>query len=321
MATKPNITRDMTNTNFTKAAKTRDIKYIVIHWVGAVSSAAGNAKYFKAYRGSSAHYFVDTSGIIQIIEDWNVAWHCGTKGTYYHKYCRNSNSIGIEMCLDSANHISDVTISNTAMLVQYLMDKYHITAENVVRHYDVTHKSCPGIYVQNSAWSPIHKRLTQKQVSSFTTTDPASNGNVSFPSSHSIDVNLYGIVDDDEGVSLRTKPFGGDKVSGYKNGIPDGTVVFINAKQDGKYFVTLTNGVKGWVSGAKVCLGNEYKVTTNSQSLMLRAGKGTDYGVLRKIPKGATVTQLRHYSNGWEKLIYDYVVGYASSKYLKPVNG
>ena len=28
----------------------------------------------------------------------NVAWHCGSMNGYKHKYCRNTNSIGIEMC-------------------------------------------------------------------------------------------------------------------------------------------------------------------------------------------------------------------------------
>lgn len=310
------IKRDLTTTNFTKAAKTRDIKYIVIHWVGSVSTAAANAKYFKTYRGSSAHYFVDGSGIVQIIEDWNVAWHCGTKSRYYHKYCRNSNSIGIEMCLDSKNHIATSTIEHTAKLVQYLMDKYHITAENVVRHYDVTHKSCPGIYVDNKAWAPIHKKLTTEEVLSFDRTDPIVNDRVVRPD-NGIAVNLYGVVDDDEGVSFRLSAFGKDKVPGYEKGLPDGTVVFINAKQDGRYFVTLTNGVKGWVNGSFVALGDPFTVNTNSGPLNMRAGRGSKYGVLKKIPKGTTVTQLRHYSDGWEKIIYEYTVGYASSAYLK----
>lgn len=317
MATAPKIVRNMTTTNFTKAAKTRDIKYLVIHWVGAVSSAQNNARYFKTYRGSSAHYFVDGNGIVQIIEDWNVAWHCGTKNQYYHKYCRNSNSIGIEMCLDSANHIATNTIEHTAKLVQYLMEKYSITAENVVRHYDVTHKSCPGIYVDNDAWAPIHKKLTTATVADFNTTDPASNKKVSFPDPHANYVNRYGVVDDDEDVSFRTAPFGGDKIEGYKNGLPDGTVVFVNAKQDGRYFITLTNGVKGWVNGSFVQLGDEFVVATSKDPLSMRAGRGTSYGVLKKIPKGKKVTQLRHYTDGWEKIIYEYTIGYASSKYLK----
>ena len=37
------------------------VKYIVIHYVGAISSARNNCIYFKnGYRGASAHFFVDS---------------------------------------------------------------------------------------------------------------------------------------------------------------------------------------------------------------------------------------------------------------------
>ena len=75
-------------------------KYIVIYYVGCVSTAANNASYFySTYRGASANYFVDERSIWQVVEDKNTAWHCGSKnGVYYYKECRNNNSIGIEMC-------------------------------------------------------------------------------------------------------------------------------------------------------------------------------------------------------------------------------
>ena len=39
-----------------------NIPYLVIHYVGAVSSAKNNCEYFySTYRGASAHYFVDDS--------------------------------------------------------------------------------------------------------------------------------------------------------------------------------------------------------------------------------------------------------------------
>ena len=62
------ITRMMTSKNYTAPNKNRNIAYLVIHWVGAVSSAKNNAKYFQSYRGASAHYFVDNNSIYQIID-------------------------------------------------------------------------------------------------------------------------------------------------------------------------------------------------------------------------------------------------------------
>jgi N-acetylmuramoyl-L-alanine amidase CwlA len=63
------INKNITNTNRT-VRNGRKIEYIVIHYVGAVSTAKNNTIYFKdAYRGASAHYFVDDSSIWQCVEE------------------------------------------------------------------------------------------------------------------------------------------------------------------------------------------------------------------------------------------------------------
>ena len=41
-----------------------------------------------------------------------------------------------------------------------LMDRYGIAADHVVRHYDVTHKTCPAPYVESAAaWSEFKAGL------------------------------------------------------------------------------------------------------------------------------------------------------------------
>lgn len=142
-------------------------KYIVIHYVGAVSSAYNNVCYFKnEYRGASAHYFVDDNSIWQCVLDKDIAWHCGTKGKYYNN-ARNNNSIGIEMCCYKNNgklEISDKTINNTIELVKELMNKYNISIENVVRHYDVTHKVCPAPFVEDiTRWNDFKNRISGQE--------------------------------------------------------------------------------------------------------------------------------------------------------------
>lgn len=63
------IVKNITNRNRT-IANNRKIEYIVIHYVGAVSSAKANSEYFKStYRGASAHYFVDENSIYQVVEE------------------------------------------------------------------------------------------------------------------------------------------------------------------------------------------------------------------------------------------------------------
>lgn len=159
------INKNLTTTNLTKG-RTSSIKYIVIHYTGNNGDTAkGNTTYFKStYRGASAHYFVDTNSIWQCVEDVNTAWHCGTKGTYYSN-CRNASSIGIEMCSVINNGvyvIPDATVTNAVKLAKHLMNLYSIQVENVIRHYDVTHKSCPEPFVRDiTQWNRFKSRLTE----------------------------------------------------------------------------------------------------------------------------------------------------------------
>lgn len=144
--------------------KNKQNKYIVIHYVGAVNSAKANANYFYSInRQASAHYFVDENDIYQVVKEGDIAWHCGTTGTYYHPECRNTNSIGIEMCCYMNNGILDIkeeVINKTIELTKELMTKYNIPVENVIRHYDVTHKNCPQPFVKNeNKWENFKSKL------------------------------------------------------------------------------------------------------------------------------------------------------------------
>ena len=147
-------------TNYNNADR-RNIAYVVMHYTGnSKDTAKANANYFKgANRGASAHFFVDNSNIYQSVELRDVAWHCGTNGTYYHNDCRNSNSISIEMCCTAGNYkISDTTKKNAAYLCAYLCKMIGVTAGQVdtyvLRHYDITHKKCPAQMVSDAKeWS------------------------------------------------------------------------------------------------------------------------------------------------------------------------
>ena len=161
-----NINKLLTTVNYNKMTNKQN-KFIVIHYVGATGGAEANCKYFKSvYRGASAHYFVGHNGEIwQCVEDNNKAWHCGAK-KYKHSSCRNSNSIGIEMCCkkDAGGkwYFEQATINSTIGLVKELMNKYNIPAANVLRHYDITGKVCPEPYVSNiKAWENFKAALVE----------------------------------------------------------------------------------------------------------------------------------------------------------------
>ncbi len=155
--------------------QTGRIKYIVIHYVGALGGAEANCKYYASqYIGASAHYFVGFSGEIwQSVEDEDIAWHCGAK-TYVHPECRNSNSLGIELCVRNKGsqsdtsrdwYFEDATVKAAAQLTRELMKQYNVPADHVIRHYDVTGKICPNPYVYNHTqhtWSDFKTSLTER---------------------------------------------------------------------------------------------------------------------------------------------------------------
>ena len=171
-----NIKKNLTLTNYKRATNKKN-KYIVIHYTANNGDTAyNNTVYFKtAYRGASANYFVDEKNIYQCVEDDQIAWHCGTKGKYYHEACRNDNSIGIEMCSrkdeNGKYYIKEEVINKTIELVNYLMKKYNIPKENVIRHYDVTHKACPEPFVRDVAqWNAFRAKLGVNVAGNTTTT-------------------------------------------------------------------------------------------------------------------------------------------------------
>lgn len=171
-----NINRQyITKINFTDKNSTARIKYIVIHYFGGLSTALQLAKYWaREYAGASAHYAIGHEGeIFQIVEDDDVAWHCGAK-SYKHADCRNTNSIGIEMAVkkkDSSTknatdkdwYFTPQTVAAAVELTRQLMKKYNVPAENVIRHYDVTGKICPNPYYYNlfeSTWQTFKEAIS-----------------------------------------------------------------------------------------------------------------------------------------------------------------
>lgn len=177
-----NIEYHLIDKNYTKA-NNRKIEYIVIHYTAGVSSKVGRARgtatwFNNASAQASAHYIVDDGLVVQAVADNNIAWHCGAK-SYTHAFCRNANSIGIEICSNHDNFINyDKTPAsdpgwyftkeakeNAAKLTAELMKKYNIPITNVLRHYDVTGKDCPAPLVDNNKEGPAGWRAFLQMVS------------------------------------------------------------------------------------------------------------------------------------------------------------
>lgn len=151
-----------------KKGRTDKIKFLVIHYTANDGDTAkNNADYYaREILKTSAHYFVDEQEIWQSVKDDDTAYHCGAS-VYKHKECRNSNSIGIELCSrqykDGSYYFKAETLKNGAALTKQLMEKYNISLENVIRHYDVTGKICPAPMVnQENIWDDFKSMLKSK---------------------------------------------------------------------------------------------------------------------------------------------------------------
>lgn len=148
------------------AGRSGPVEYIVIHYTSNQGDTAkNNADYFAREKvGASAHYFCDENEIWQSVKDTDTAWHCGAK-TYRHPECRNANSIGVEICMnDKKGNVRQGSIATAAELVRYLMQRYGVPVDRVIRHYDVTGKYCPGPMVDDPAlWTAFQQSLTQTE--------------------------------------------------------------------------------------------------------------------------------------------------------------
>lgn len=183
------ITRQTTEKKTTYSPN-RNLDYIVIHYTAGVTSKKGSAANVAAYfrdsnAEASADFIVDDSTIVQYNPDiknrycWSVGGgRLSTKGGRLYGKATNRNTINIEVCssnsagrITSANdqyfYFTDAAVKNAAELTKYLMQQYGIPISNVIRHYDVTGKLCPGIRGWNAdsgseqKWNAFKSALTQ----------------------------------------------------------------------------------------------------------------------------------------------------------------
>ena len=147
----------------------REIKYLVIHYTAGSGSGRGKAKVVYSVfmnRSASADFAVDDYEMVQFnpdIENY-YCWAVGgvkqnTGGGSLYGKANNRNTVSIEICsscepkttaaLSTPNHVgwyfTDKALDNAVKLAKLVMKRYNIPIENVIRHYDVTGKMCPGI--------------------------------------------------------------------------------------------------------------------------------------------------------------------------------
>lgn len=122
------------------------VEKIAIHYIGNPNtSALANRNYFENQKNGgryvSSHYIVGLKGeIIQCIplDEWS---YCTNQANGY--------SISIETCHPKSDGVfNDTTYVSLCELCAMLLKKFNLTTDDLIRHYDVTEKSCP------LHWSP-----------------------------------------------------------------------------------------------------------------------------------------------------------------------
>lgn len=121
---------------------------IVIHYTANPGTTAEqNRSYFQNLKDTgetyaSSHFVIGIDGqIIQCVPCNEIA---------YASNERNEDTISIECCIpDETGKFSDETYQSLVELVTWLMGRYDLGTNDVIRHYDVTGKECPKYYVEN----------------------------------------------------------------------------------------------------------------------------------------------------------------------------
>lgn len=131
------------------------VNYIAIHYTANPGATAqANRNYFENLAHTqetkvSSHFVVGLDGeVIQCIP---------TSEMSYATNSRNVDSVSIECChMDETGAFETATYQSVVKLTAWLCTRFGLTEENVIRHYDVTGKSCPKYYVDHpDAWAQM----------------------------------------------------------------------------------------------------------------------------------------------------------------------
>lgn len=142
-----------------------EVKSIFIHYTAnAGTTAQQNRSYFESLsesheRSASAHFVIGFDGVIvQCIPTKEIAY--AVKG-------RNYDSISIECCyLEENGKFEEETYRSLIELTAWLLHKYELRPENVLRHYDEGGKNCPKYYVEHEeAWDRFLADLESYMIS------------------------------------------------------------------------------------------------------------------------------------------------------------
>lgn len=268
---------------------------------------AGTSK--SNYRKAS---WTITVGYNKIVQNVPLNWKAYAQGCTEG----NNTSISIEMCMYTDKNKQYDTYLNAIELFKVLKREYKSSLIPKA-HYDWTKKDCPqwlraAKYGYNWTWF-------KNQLNAKTTTVVTE-----------IKVNQTGSINVDVSLNVRSGPgTDNDKLGSLK----DNEKVEIVAKCSNGWLKIKHNNGYGYVSGDYVDNIKDVIVSTNwvngdysckvktTANLNLRTGRGTNYKIVKTIPKG-TILTLGYVLNKWGST-FDYKDGknptYFSCEYVEKI--
>lgn len=144
------------------------VVWIVVHESGMNTTGVNaeylaKAQYNYAYNGASRdaswNYQVDDGEIYQSYGDNVYCWHASSRRG-------NSNSIGIEMCVNPDGEFN-ASMRNDARLIAYFLHKYNLGMLNVKQHFnfDANGKNCPENIRNDRRWFELLGMITREYAS------------------------------------------------------------------------------------------------------------------------------------------------------------
>lgn len=133
------------------------VRGVVIHWTANERRGADAQAHYRFFSQAkvkaSAHYFVDDKTILRIIPEDEMAYHVGAKQYKTNQFGSYPNNclIGVEMCVNADGNFAE-TYKRAVWLVADILKRYNLNPDTcLVRHFDVTGKDCPRMFVNDAA--------------------------------------------------------------------------------------------------------------------------------------------------------------------------
>lgn len=138
------------------------VKDIFVHYTANPgTNAVQNRSYFEQLkdtheRSASAHFIIGYEGdILQCIPLSEIGYAVKT---------RNEDSVSIECCyINEDGSFTRETYDSLIELLCWLLKKYHLDTDHILRHYDCGGKKCPLYYTEHEdAWEQLKQDVALK---------------------------------------------------------------------------------------------------------------------------------------------------------------